>query len=108
MTFPHGETVTVERPGEPDQWGQRTPGTTFTVGGCVFAPRTATEVTYQRVTTITGLTLYAPPGTDIRSTDVIRRSDGTRWHAVGEALVPVSPFTGLAPVLKVPVERVTG
>src|SRR5690606_21170912 len=74
--LPHGETVTIVRPGPPtqDEYGNDVPGTPveIDVPGCGVAPRTSSEITDARDTVIVGLTLYAPAGTDLRATDRVR------------------------------------
>ena len=79
--LPQGDTVTIIRPGPAtqDAYGNDAPGapTEITVTGCGLAPRDgassgSNELTDARDTVITGLTLYAPYGTDIRATDKVR------------------------------------
>ncbi|GAA0632186.1 hypothetical protein GCM10010174_61490 [Kutzneria viridogrisea] len=88
--------------------GDPLPFTTHTVEGCGFAPRTATEDVDRRDTVITGLTLYAPAGADIRPTDRIVRVDGTVWEIAGEPGDWWTPLTGWHPGLEIAVTRVTG
>lgn len=68
---PHA--VTVLRPGAPtdDDYGNPVAGapTQTVVAGCSVQPDTTTEVTSGRQVTVTGLRLWAPPDTDLRSTD---------------------------------------
>jgi len=108
VTFPHGETATVQRPGGETRYGDKLPGTEHTLTGCVFAPRESTELHEFRNTVIVGLTMYAPAGADIRATDTVVRSDGTRWRVEGQPGVFTSPFTGWTPGVVVALERVTG
>jgi len=109
--FQHGESVTVLRPGTLDRYGDPVPGnpsTTHTIEGCAFAPRSSTELHAQVNTVIVGLTMYAPSGADIKATDTIQRSDGTRWNVEGQPGVWSSPFTGWQPGIVAALERVTG
>lgn len=108
MDFPYGETVTVIRTTRSARYGDTTDGTSFTLSGCGFAPRGSSELEEQRVTVITGYTMYAPADADIRPTDVVVRESGTRWQVKGEPGYWVSPFTGWAAGIEVALERVTG
>ncbi|MEU6543878.1 hypothetical protein [Streptomyces sp. NPDC046859] len=114
--LPHGETVTIVRPGEPteDSYGNDVPGepTEIPVPGCGVAPRDGTgsasnELTDARDTVITGLTLYAPYGTDIRATDKIR-VDGRLYEVEGQPGSFRSPFTASTGPVVVALELVTG
>lgn len=108
MTVPHGETVTVTRPGAETRYGDPTPGTMHTVHGCVFAPRESAELHEQRNTVIVGVTMSAPAGSDIRATDEIVRAGGTRYQVEGEPGGGMSPFTGRAARVRVALRRVSG
>jgi hypothetical protein len=114
--LPHGDTVTILRPGSPsrDVYGNDVPGppTEIPVPGCAVAPRDGTgsgtnELTDARDTVISGLMLYAPYGTDIRATDQIR-VDGDVYTVEGRAGSFRSPFTGSTGPVVVALERVTG
>lgn len=112
--LPHGETVTVHRPGGVDRWGQRLPGTRHTISGCGFGPSrgpgraSSEEVTEQANRVVTGLIMYAAHGADVGALDVVERADGTRWHVLGDPDRWSSPLTGWAAGVEVALERVTG
>ncbi|WP_372344748.1 hypothetical protein [Streptomyces sp. KL116D] len=114
--LPFGEPVTILRPGPPTQdvYGNDVPGapTEVPVPGCAVAPRDGTgaganEITDARDTVITGLTLYAPFGTDIRATDQIRIGDEL-YEVDGQPGSFRSPFTGSTGPVVVALELVTG
>lgn len=113
--LPHGDTVTIVRPGPPtqDEYGNDKPGfpVEIPVPGCAIAPRggagSSTELTDARDTVITGLTLYAPFGTDILATDRIR-VDGQLYEVEGLPGSFRSPFTGSAGPVVAALELVTG
>lgn len=107
------ETVTVERPGGVDRYGDPLTPTTRQLAGCVFAPRSSNEGATQdgqprpgAVTT--GLTMYAPPGAGLDPVDVVVRTDGSRWQVEGDAGQWVNPFTGATPGIEVALTRVEG
>lgn len=115
--LPHGETVTIVRPGastEYDEYGVEVPGPAeeIPVLGCGVAPRdgnaaSGNEQTQARDTVITGLTLYAPAGTDLRPTDKVRVAD-VLYEVDGQAGAFKSPFTGSGGPVVAALERVTG
>jgi hypothetical protein len=114
--LPHGDTVTIVRPGAPtrDGYGNYVPGpaTEIAVPGCGVAPRDGTgagnnELTDARDTVITGLTVYAPYGTDVRATDMMRVG-GELYDVVGLPGSFRSPFTASTGPVVVALELVTG
>lgn len=114
--LPHGDTVTIVRPGATtrDAYGNYVPGppTEVPVAGCGVAPRDGSsagdnELTDARDTVITGLTVYAPYGTDIRATDKMRVG-GQLYDVVGLPGSFRSPFTGSTAPVVVSLELVTG
>lgn len=114
--LPFGETVTIVRPGPPteDIYGNDVPGapTEIPLYGCAVAPRDGTgsasnELLDARDTVITGLTLYAPHGTEIRATDKIRVG-GDLYEVEGQPGSFRSPFTGSTGPVVVALELVTG
>lgn len=114
--LPAGDTVTILRPGAPsrDVYGNDVPGppTEIPVPGCGIAPRDGTgagsnEIVDARDTVITGLTLYAPYGTDIRATDRIRVG-GDLYEVEGLPGSFRSPFTGSTGPVVAALELVTG
>ena len=111
-----GDTVTIVRPGLPtqDTYGNDVPGAPaeIPVAGCGVAPRDGTgsasnELTDARDTVISGLTLYAPYGTDIRATDKVRVG-GVLYEVVGLPGSFRSPFTGSTGPVVAALELVTG
>lgn len=114
--LPFGETITIVRPGPPteDIYGNDVPGppTEIPIPGCSVSPRDGTgsasnELLDARDTVITGLTLYAPYGTDIRATDRVRI--GAELYEVdGQPGSFRSPFTGSTGPVAVALELVTG
>jgi hypothetical protein len=52
--------------------------------------------------------LYAPPGSDIRSSDTVTVPDGTEWSVWGLAVDYQSPFTAWRPGMQVRLRRHTG
>jgi hypothetical protein len=101
--LPHGETITILRPGTPtrDAYGNDVPGapTETVVPGCGLSPTSVgggnqgAEILQARDTVITGLTLYAPTGTDLRATDRVL-VDGALYDVDGPPGSFASPFTG--------------
>ena len=114
--LPQGDTVVIVRPGAPtqDSYGNDVPGapTEIPVPGCGIAPRDSTgsasnEITDARDTVISGLTLYAPYGTDIRATDRVRVG-GVLYEVEGLPGGFRSPFTGSTGPVVATLELVTG
>ncbi|MEU1043984.1 hypothetical protein ABZ400_02355 [Streptomyces sp. NPDC005897] len=112
--LPLGDTVVVVRPGpsSEDIYGNDTPGppTEIPVAGCAIAPRDGTgtnENTDARDTVITGLTLYAPYGADIRPTDQVRVG-GQLYEVDGQSGSFRSPFTGSTGPVVAALKLVTG
>jgi hypothetical protein len=112
----NGEMVTIIRPGPPtqDEYGNDVPGAPveIEVPGCAIAPRDGSgagsnELTQARDTVIVGLTVYAPAGTDLRSTDQMRVR-GELYEVDGEAGAFRSPFTGASGPVVAALRRVTG
>lgn len=66
------ETVVRRRPKRPGRFGDDS-GTPDdkTITGCFMIPRTSRELTDREDTVVAGMTLAAPPGADIQSTDRI-------------------------------------
>jgi len=52
--------------------------------------------------------LYAPPGSDVRGSDVITLPDETQWSVWGYAADYSSPFTGWRPGMQIRLRRYTG
>jgi hypothetical protein len=96
--LPYGRTVTRLRSGEPsyDDYGNEVPGpvTETALDGCAWSPRAGTEQLQGQDTVIVGLTLYAPPATDLLATDRVRLPDGTMWAVDGMPGSWWSPYDG--------------
>lgn len=109
--FPHGETVTIVRPGPPteDEYGNSVPGspTEIDVPGAAVAPRTSTEDVQGRDQVIEGLNVWLPAGTQLRATDRMRVR-GILYDIDGEAGTWSSPFTGFAGPVQASLTRVAG
>lgn len=96
-----GITITVERGPGLDENGDPVDDepTTHTIANCAVAPRLASEVEERgRQGSVVGLTLYAPPGSDLLHTDIIIIASGDpnpgRYAVEGEAGQWKSPFSG--------------
>lgn len=109
--FPHGETITVIRPGTPtqDPYGNDVPGTpTETdVPGCAVAPRSSSEDLQARDQVIIGLSVWLPTGTDVQATDQMRVR-GVLYDIDGEPGSYSSPFTGSGGPVQVALTRIEG
>ncbi|MGW2228288.1 hypothetical protein [Streptomyces formicae] len=115
--LPHGDTVTILRAAAAttqDVYGNDVPGpvTEIPVPGCSVSPRDGTgpaanEILGDRDTVISGLTLYAPFGTDIRATDRVRIG-GEIYEVDGRAGTFRSPFSGSTGPVVAALELVTG
>lgn len=116
--YPYGETVRILRTGVSpgrDPRGQPLPGPdeSFDLEGCVVTPRAETpsvggDQQQARDTVIVGWTVYAPAGSDVRTTDgaLIR---GVRCEITGEpGDWGKNPFTGMAGPVQFAADRVTG
>lgn len=116
--YPFGETVRILRTGTStgrDERGRPLPGAdeSFDLAGCVVAPRAETprvggDQQQARDTVIVGYTVYAPAGSDVRTTDRVRIRgevcEITGWPGDWGR----SPFTGLAGPVQFAADRVTG
>lgn len=114
--LPEGDDVTIVRPGTPtrDVYGNDVPGppTDIPLTGCGLAPADSTgaganEIVDARDTVISGLTLFAPFGTDIRATDQVRVA-GALYDVYGQPGKFRSPFTGSTGPVVVSLSLVTG
>lgn len=110
-------TVTIVRPipsGATNRYGDALPGghasspQRITVDGCAVAPRASNDVNEPgRQGVIVGLSLYAPPGTEIRHGDQVEIDD-VLYDVDGNAGVWTSPFTTVASGVEVALRRVGG
>lgn len=111
MLFAHGESVTILRASsQMDRNGNPVPGpdAEITVAGCAVGPRFSTEpVEAGRQQVVSGLTVYMPPGTDVRASDRLRVRGVVR-RVEGEPFDFVNPFTGWRPGVAVEVEGALG
>ena len=109
--FANSETVTVlPGPTTFDAYGDPIASTRVggDIAGCAVAPRYSTEPTVRgRQGVIVGLSIYAPAGSDILSTDSLRVR-GDIYVVEGDPAEWVSPYTGWAPGMEVAVKRAVG
>lgn len=110
MIFPYGETVVRIRrtPGGRDPFGDPIGDTEERVDipGCGVAPRQAGEqIGAGRIAVTSGVTLYVPPGADVRPSDRFEVR-GEEYEVDGEPAVWRSPFTGWEPGREVVLTRV--
>lgn len=99
MIFTYGFTLTVNRYGEPDKYGNRPPPTTHTVDGCAAAPAGSTERTGDQVLTLEQDTIFAPFDADVEPTDELvvptgQPIDSGTYQVDGKVQRWSSPFTG--------------
>lgn len=106
-----GETVTVLRPGAPtrDAYGNDVagPDVATDIPYCVIAPRSSTERMQNQDLVIAGITVYAPPGSDIQSTDRMAVR-GIIYQVDGVPGDYYSPWTGEDGPVQAALTRVTG
>lgn len=114
MSLPYGVTLTVHR-GSKDDFGDKGPETTHTIGGCALAPRGSSEPAEPgRAQVIVGLTAYLPHGADVRADDVVvpgptaGRWSGVRFQVLGEPGDWASPLTGRLAGTEVALEKASG
>jgi hypothetical protein len=99
VNLPNGFTLTVNRYGTPDKYGNRPPPSTHTVAGCAAAPAGSVERTGDQVLTLEQDTIYAPFDADVVPTDELVVPDGQpidsgTYQVDGKAQRWSSPFTG--------------
>lgn len=73
----------VHRPATEGRFGERTYDDDRAVPGCIVWPRGSQETTDRANTVVVGLSVFAPPGTDVQATDEVTVR-GARWAVVGE------------------------
>lgn len=83
MPFDFTVTVTVERPGPLDKFGDRSAPSTHTIPGCSFYPSGGGEEMTARDTVIDLWTLLTPSGADIQAKDVVVLPGGLRYEVDG-------------------------
>ena len=99
MNFAAGFTLTVNRYGTPDKYGNRPPPTTHTVAGCAAAPVGSVERTGDQVVTLEQDTIYAPFEADVVPTDELvvpagQAIDSGTYQVDGKVQRLASPYTG--------------
>lgn len=81
------ETIVVHRPLAANRFGEAGGWEADReVTGCIIVPRSESgvdETTFRQQTTIVGVTVYAPPFTDVEPTDQVT-ARGVRWQVDGE------------------------
>lgn len=79
------ETIVVHRPLPQNRFGEAGGyDPDAFVRSCIILPRESTrEIDGRQATVISGLVVYAPPGSDIRATDEVT-ARGARWRVDGE------------------------
>lgn len=114
MTFANALTVTVHHR-VINATGDYTVTDSFTLGGCAISisvgrtsRRSFEDETQDADLIRSDVILYAPPGSDIRSSDTVTLPDGTEWGVWGIPSEYASPFTGWRPGLQVRLRRHTG
>lgn len=118
--FPFGFTVTVKRPGGRNEFGDRLPGTEYTIDGCAWSPRMREAFELEdatRATVVEGLQLYGPPQSGIEADDVVvlppvldlvgKPEKRRTYRVVGEIGEWFNPLTGWYPGFEVALERVS-
>ncbi|MGH3985734.1 MAG: hypothetical protein ACRDTZ_00245 [Pseudonocardiaceae bacterium] len=114
MRFRHGITVTVLRETHTIT-GAVTLTEDGTIGSCGWSPAVqgitdnaeTAELGFGYPQTITGRTLYTPPGAGLVAGHRVRFPDGTLWEVIGEVGPWRSPLTGWAPGDQAELRRVT-
>lgn len=114
MQFPFAVTVTVHHR-TVNVTGDYTITTSYSLPGCAISisvgrtsRRSFEFESFERDMIRGDCILYAPPGSDIQSTDVVDLPDGTQWSVWGYTADYASPFTGWNPGLQVRLRRFTG
>lgn len=100
--FPFGITVTVERPGGVNEYGQELPGTSHTIEGCGWWPQGSAEIVNGQDVVTTQDRIMAPFGSDVLPVDSIVLNDSpkksdTRYRVDGKPTDWDSPLTGWQP-----------
>lgn len=104
--YPYGKTVTIT-PQTTDPMGDRTAGTPVDVDGCVTYGTPGVETVGGQDTLVVELTVIAPAGTEVSSTDTVT-IDGDAYEVASQAIPWQSPFTGYAPGVQFTARKVAG
>lgn len=114
MHFAFPLTVTVHHR-EVDEVGDYMVTDSYELPGCAVsisvgrtARRSFEYESFERDLIRGDLVLYAPPGSDIRSSDTVTLPDETLWNVWGYAADYASPFTGWRPGMQIRLRRYTG
>lgn len=114
MQFAFPLTVTVHHR-EVNDVGDYHVVSSYTLGNCAISisvgrtsRRSFEYESFERDLIRGDLVLYAPPDSDIRSSDTVTLPDGTEWNVWGYAADYASPFTGWRPGMQIRLRRFTG
>lgn len=77
--------ATLKRGGGKDKWGNPTPFVSIPLPGCLFAPRSTSDPVDRSDLTDSRAVLYAPPGTEVASTDRVEVPGHGTYAVDGEA-----------------------
>lgn len=80
-----GKTWTFARPGAEDRTGDRLPGTTFTVPGCLYWTSSEVEKDFGRSSIEFDGVLAVPSGADVQVTDRPKSPGGEKFTITGRA-----------------------
>lgn len=113
VTFPYGVTLTVNRSGGRDRYGNPLPGTSHTIDDCALAPTGSTEMVNGQATVIDQDTVYADYGADVEPRDEIVVPAGQPispgvYQVDGSPARYRNPFTGDAAGCVIRLTRATG
>lgn len=108
--FSHGVTVTVERPGDEDRFGNTLPGTSHEESGAGIAPGGSSEANADSATVEWDLDLiFHERVPDIRAHDqVVIPDDPTTYEVHGRPRVSRNPYTGWDAGTVIRLKGVTG
>jgi hypothetical protein len=107
MTFPLGQTVTVNRVTQ-DAHGNKTVASTHTIDHCVFWPTAGKETIAPAMDVLEAdMVILMPPGSDILSTDEVV-VNGITYRVTGQPSSYTSPFTGFSSGIKVDLQNSEG
>lgn len=106
MAYPFGKTITIT-PMVTSSFGDRTAGDPVSVPGCVVYQTPGVETVGGQDTLVYDVTILAPAGTSIRSTDVVC-IDGAQYEVASQAIGWQSPLTGTEPGVEFTARRVVG
>lgn len=114
MQFAFPMTITVHHR-EVNETGDYAETDSYVLTGCAVsisvgrtARRSFEYETFERDMIRGDCILYAPPDSDIRSTDLVTLPDQTVWGVWGYVADYASPFTGWRPGVQVRLRRFTG